>query len=74
MTIDQIAGQILRLSPHERAILAETIWESLEDPFLLSCEVSEEEAIVLAKQRDNEIEQGEVMALSHNELMAKLRK
>ena len=26
MSIDQIANEALRLSPHERAILAEAIW------------------------------------------------
>jgi hypothetical protein len=32
-----------------------------------------EEAIKLAKQRDSEIENGEVIALSHSDLMARLR-
>lgn len=29
MNIDQIASEVLRLSPHDRAMLAQTIWESL---------------------------------------------
>lgn len=33
----------------------------------------DEEAIKLAKVRDSEIEKGEVVALSHSELMARLR-
>lgn len=33
----------------------------------------DEKAIKLAKVRDSEIENGEVMALSHSELMARLR-
>ncbi len=74
MNIDQIASEALRLSSQDRAILAETIWESLEDPYLLSSDISDEEAITLAKQRDEEIERGDVAPLSHGELMNKLRK
>lgn len=74
MTIDQIASQVLRLPPHERAILAKAIWESLEDPYVFSCDISEAEAIELAKSRGMEIEKGDVLAIPHDELMAKLRK
>ena len=73
MSIDQIASEALRLSPHDRAILAETIWESLDDPYILHSEISDEEAITLAKQRDEEIESGDVISLSHKELMSRLR-
>ena len=73
MSIDQIASEALRLSSHDRAILAETIWESLDDPYLLSSDMSDEEAIILAKQRNEEIECGEVIPLSHKELMDRLR-
>ncbi|MCH7612991.1 MAG: addiction module protein [Candidatus Marinimicrobia bacterium] len=74
MSIDQIASEALRLSPHDRAILAEAIWESLEDPYFLSSDISENEAIDLSKQRDREIELGKVEPLSHTDLMEKLRK
>jgi putative addiction module component (TIGR02574 family) len=73
MNIDQIASEALRLSSQERATLAETIWESLEDPYILLSDISDDEAIVLAKQRDEEIEKGEVLPLSHKELMKRLR-
>jgi len=73
MSIDQIANEALRLNPHERAILAEAIWESLEDPYMLPPDISDDEAISLAKRRDMEIERGDVMPLSHKELMARLR-
>ena len=72
-SIDQIASEALRLSPHDRAILAETIWESLDDPYILHTDMSEDEAIVLAKQRDQEIENGDVLPLTHKELMGRLR-
>lgn len=74
MNIDQITSEALRLSSQDRAILAETIWESLEDPYLLSSDISDEEAIILAKQRDDEIERGDVDPLPHRELMNRLRK
>lgn len=73
MNIDQIASAALRLNSQERATLAETIWESLEDPYCLFSDISDDEAIVLAKQRDEEIERGEVSPLSHKELMDRLR-
>ena len=74
MGIDQIASDALRLSPRDRAILAEAIWESLEDPYFIFPNISEDEAIALAKQRDQEIERGDVSQLSHEELMDNLRK
>jgi hypothetical protein len=43
--------------------------KALTLPILLS----DDEEIVLAKQRDREIENGEVEPLSHSELMTKLR-
>ena len=55
MNIDQIAIEALRLSSQDRAILAETIWESLENPYILSSDISDEATIALAKQRDEEI-------------------
>ncbi|MCD4819840.1 MAG: addiction module protein [Candidatus Cloacimonetes bacterium] len=74
MSIDKITNQILKLSPHDRANLAETIWESLEDPYFVSSDISDKKAIALAKQRDNEIERGDVATLSHKKLMYRLRK
>jgi putative addiction module component (TIGR02574 family) len=74
MSIDQIAAEALRLSPEQRALLAESLWESLEDPFELPVETEDESAIALALERDQQIESGEVHALSHEELMARLRR
>ena len=73
MSISHIASEALKLSTHDRAVLAETIWESLGDPFIAKTEISDREAIILAKRRDLEIEQGNVTPLSHKELMARLR-
>jgi putative addiction module component (TIGR02574 family) len=70
MSIEQIAAEALKLSPQDRASLAESLWESLEDPFETG---SEESAIATALERDRQIETGEVKPLSHEELMARLR-
>ena len=72
MNIDQIASEALQLDSKERAILAETIWESLEDPYIASTDISDKEAVRLARRRDDEIESGDVKPLSHNELMNRL--
>jgi len=74
MSIDQIAGEALMLGPKDRAVLAETIWESLEEPFVFSSDLSNEKAMELAKKRDQEIEAGVVTPLSHQELMGRLRR
>jgi putative addiction module component (TIGR02574 family) len=74
MSIDQIVSEALRLSPRERALLAESLWESLEDPFEASVETDEAASVALAVERDRQIETGEVQAISHEELMARLRR
>ena len=74
MSIDQIASEALRLSPQDRAMLAETLWESLEAPYALSSDISDEEALLLAKNRNKDIENGKVNPLAHKELIKRLRK
>ena len=73
MSIDQIAAEALRLSPSERATLAESLWESLSDPFE-GAEADESSTVQLAVERDRQIEAGEVQAISHEELMSRLRR
>lgn len=74
MNIEQIVSEALRLDPKERAILAETIWESLEDPYAIGPDMTDEEAVKLAMQRDAEIESGEETPITHEELMDRLRR
>ena len=74
MSIDQIVAEALRLPRKERALLAESLWESLEDPFETPIEIADEAAAALAVERDRQIESGEVQAISHDELMSKLRR
>ncbi len=73
MRIDQITPEALRLPVRERAALAASLWESIEDPFRIPVDLSEEEAIAIAMARDAELESGEVMPVSHGDLMARLR-
>ena len=72
MSIDKIAAEALRLPPNERALLAESLWESLEDPY--QAEMDDGAAIALAVERDRQLESGEVQPLSHADLMARLRR
>ena len=74
MSIDQIAPEALRLPTKERALLAATLWESIQDPYQLAVDLEDDEAVSLAVLRDREIESGEVSALSHEEFMKRLRK
>lgn len=73
MSIDQIAPEALRLPPRERALLAASLWESIEDPYVLAADRSDEDVIALALARDAELESGAVSPLSHVELMSRLR-
>jgi hypothetical protein len=71
MRLDQIVTEAMRLSSKEKALLAESLWESLGDPFLAD-ETNEEAALKLAEERDREINSGEVKAISHKETMRRL--
>lgn len=73
MTVDSIAPEALKLPLFDRIQLATSLWESIEDPYTLSADMSEESAITLALSRDAEIESGEISAISHSDLMARLR-
>ena len=73
MLIDEIVPEALKLAPRERALLAASLWESIGDPYHLAADLDDEEAINLALTRDAEIESGQVKALSHKELMDRLR-
>ena len=73
MLIEEIAPEALKLPPRERALLAASLWESIGDPNDLAADLDDEEAISLALIRDAEIESGQVKALSHEDLMNRLR-
>ncbi|MEO5716215.1 MAG: addiction module protein [Luteolibacter sp.] len=74
MSIDQIAPEALRLPARERALLAASLWESLEDPNALAADRSDEDALALAMARDAELESGAIAPISHSDLMTRLRK
>ncbi|MCB1227271.1 MAG: addiction module protein [Verrucomicrobiales bacterium] len=73
MSIDQIAPEALKLPIRERALLAASLWGSIEAPFEFSTNSDDEVALNFAEERDREIESGCVKALSHEELMQRLR-
>jgi len=67
MKIEEIERRALELPMEDRALLAASLWESLEDPFRFAVDRSEEESLSLAIERDAEIETGKVAPLSHSE-------
>ena len=73
MRIDEIAPEALKLPTRERALLAASLWESIEDPFELSVDLDDEASLNLAEKRGQEIESGQVAAVSHQDLMRRLR-
>lgn len=72
MSLDQITPDALKLPPKERAQLALSLWESLEDPYDLTCERSDEEALSIAIKRDEELASGTARPVSHDEMMRRL--
>lgn len=73
MSVDQVSAEALKLPAEQRAKLAASLWESLEDPFELAANLSDDAALALAEARDRELATGQVAPLSHAALMKKLR-
>ena len=67
-------AEALKLPPQARAKLAESLWESLADPFLVAADTEEAEAIAMAFERDRQLDVGEVQGVSHSDMMAKFRR
>jgi hypothetical protein len=71
MSLDQLLAEAMRLPANEKALLAGSLWETLGDPFRSG--EGEQEAVTLALERDREMESGQATAISHEELMRRLR-
>lgn len=74
MSIEQLASEALRLPPAQRALLAESLWESLEDPFQAPMALDDSAALNLALERDRELDSGKVQPVSHEQVMSRLRR
>jgi putative addiction module component (TIGR02574 family) len=74
MSIDQIASEAMRLSARDRAFLAESLWESLGDPYMANSSSDDAAIVALAMERDRQIELGQAQAVPHDEMMARLRR
>jgi hypothetical protein len=72
MCIGQIAPEGLRLPSRERALLAASPWESVEDPHELAADRSDENAQTLALARDAQVESGAAAPIFHSDLMGRL--
>lgn len=55
-------------------MLAESLWESLVDPYESSPSADDDQLAALAVERDRQLETGEVQPVAHAELMARLRR
>ena len=73
MSIDQIASEALRLPARERALLAGSLWESLEDPSGAAMQMDDAAVVALAQERDWQMESGQVKGVPHAEMLARLR-
>ena len=74
MSIDQIAAEALKLPSKQRALLAESLWESLADPFEFRDETDDAGTLEVAIERDRQLETSEIGPVSHAEMMARLRR
>jgi hypothetical protein len=50
------------------------LWESIDDPYKLPAHIDDEAAVKLAQERDLAMENGQVAAVSHEEIMRRVRK
>ena len=55
-------------------MLAESLWESLVNPFEAPAAADEDQLAALAVERDRQLEAGEVQPVCHEELMVRLRR
>jgi putative addiction module component (TIGR02574 family) len=74
MSIEQIAAEALKLPARDRAQLAGSLWESLDDPSEATDQMDDAAAVALAQARDRQMESGEVRGIPHREMMTKLRR
>jgi len=73
-TTDQLEAELLRLPPSDRERLALAVWESLEGATAwLADPNTDREGIAVARERDAEIESGQVAALNHEEFRQRTR-
>jgi hypothetical protein len=74
MSIEQIAAEALKLPARERARLAGSLWESVEDLSPTSLQAGDHEDVSLAQERDHQMESGQIQGVPHAEMMARLRR
>jgi putative addiction module component (TIGR02574 family) len=70
MSTAQIKELALRLSPEERADLAEALWESLDASYF----PISKEFLAELERRDQKISNGEVKCHTHEEVMTQARR
>mgnify|MGYP001360961421 CR=1 FL=1 len=69
----ELSNQVLALSTSERVLLAQKLWESLEEgKWSEATEVGAED-IALAKRRDAELASGNVKGRTHDQVMEAAR-
>ena len=72
--LSEVAVQALSLSSDERALLAQKLWESLDESDQQPSAQDDEQAIADAKRRDSELTTRAVEGRSHEEVMEAARK
>ena len=65
----RLEKEILALPPEEREHLALTVWESLEAHSGSTNILQDQEGIILAKDRDTELESGSAQPLTQSEFL-----
>jgi putative addiction module component (TIGR02574 family) len=74
VTIAELTAQAIALPPAERAIIAQKLWESLEEEHAEISPVVETEAVAEAIRRDKELTDGVVEGIPHEEVMKNARR
>lgn len=74
MSLDQIIREALLLPRKDRAELAASLWESVEESGEPPLPMHDADALALVEARDAELDSGAVAPISHRELMEFLRR
>ena len=70
----EITNRIMALPAAERAAIAQTVWQSIEEDEAIIPPQSDAEAIASAHRRDAEMSRGRVSQRAHQEVMRNARR
>jgi putative addiction module component (TIGR02574 family) len=69
MSNEQLTSQALALPLHDRVVLAEALWQSIDEEPEADSSIEEREAVEQALSRDADLASGAVLGRTHDQVM-----